>query len=204
MEPRPTVLVSVVQQLGAQLFDAVFQGSVGRAYAGSHAVVRERGHGLRVQLRIRDESLLELPWECLYDSDDDGYLALRVETSIVRYPEVLGSPRPFEVDGAIRVLGVMVEVDDGLGTRRPRGTAAHRAGVRGSPWHGRGRVAREPYVAAAEGPAPGREWHVFHYVGHARPGFITLDDDGGSEPGELSGTDLAALLGEKTRHSGWR
>ena len=193
---QATGSASVVQQLGAQLFDAVFQGSVGRAYAGSQAVVRERGHGLRVQLRIRDESLLELPWECLYDSDDDGFLALRVETSIVRYPEVLGAPRPFEVGGVIRVLGVVVEVDaDGGSDAREEQLLIAQAfeDLHGAEveW------LDNPTWRQLRDRVLGGEWHVFHYVGHARPGFITLNDDGGSEPGELSGTDLAALLGER-------
>ena len=186
----------VVQHLGAELFDAIFLGSVGRAYACSQAVVRERGHGLRVQLRIRDDALQELPWECLYDADDGGYLALRVETSVVRFPEVLGSPRSFAVEGPLRVLGVVIEVGDGpeLGARGER-LLIERA------FEGlRGRVEVEwlenPTWRQLRDKVLGEEWHVFHYVGHARPGFLTLDDDGGSEPGELSGADLAALLGE--------
>lgn len=189
--------VPVAQCLGAELFDAVFQGSVGRAYAGSQAVVRERGHGLRVQLRIRDDALRELPWECLYDADDGGYLALRVETSIVRFPEVLGSPRPFAVDGALRVLGVMIEAGDGTGLDL-RGERLHIAqafaelpGLVEVEW------LENPTWRQLRDRILGEEWHVFHYVGHARPGFVTLDEDGGSEPGELSGADLAILLGEQ-------
>jgi tetratricopeptide (TPR) repeat protein len=188
---------SVVQRLGAQLFDALFQGSVGRAYAGSQAVVRERGHGLRVQLRIRDESLLELPWECLYDSDDGDFLALRVETSIARYPEVLGGPRPFEVDSVLRVLGVMVEVDEDAGS----GARGERLLIARAFEDLQGKVEVEwldnPTWRQLRDRVLAGEWHILHYVGHARPGFITLDDDGGSEPGELSGSDLAALLGER-------
>ena len=194
---QATLQASVVQQLGAELFDTVFQGSVGRAYVGSQAVVRERRHGLRVQLRIRDESLLELPWECLYDSDDGDFLAIRVETSIVRYPEVLGAPRPFEVDGVIRVLGVMVEVDEDAGSD----ARAERALIAQAFEDLHATVEVEwldnPTWRQLRDRVLGGEWHVFHYVGHARPGFITLNDDGGSEPGELSGSDLAALLGER-------
>src|SRR6266568_8688552 len=62
--------------LGAGLFDAVFNGDVLVAWSRSIDVARDRQHGVRLRLRLADvPSLAGLPWEFLYDKRGNRFFA---------------------------------------------------------------------------------------------------------------------------------
>ncbi|MGD9374782.1 MAG: CHAT domain-containing protein [Anaerolineae bacterium] len=90
----------VVRQVGARLHHALFPAPV-LALAERSRVTAPQGH-LRLRLHIEPEALVALPWELLHDGD--SFLALRPDTSIVRYPEVARPVEPLPVEGPLRVL----------------------------------------------------------------------------------------------------
>src|SRR5262245_52777206 len=64
----------LVQQIGRQLFEALFTGPVYGTYRASLGVAQERGTRLRVVLRLAAPELAALPWETLFDPETETYL----------------------------------------------------------------------------------------------------------------------------------
>jgi hypothetical protein len=73
-----------VKQIGAQLFSALFEGTLGDIYRFACEQTLSTGIGLRLRLVMRDFELAELPWEFLYDPSRRDFLALSAQTSIAR------------------------------------------------------------------------------------------------------------------------
>lgn len=61
-----------VQDFGGKLFDAVFTGDIEHLYRSSLASAARGGKGLRVLLRLPEDSALHAkPWEFLFDTNGD-------------------------------------------------------------------------------------------------------------------------------------
>lgn len=95
-----------IAQLGSRLYDMVFAGAVGTSLVRN----LERTSGRpRIVLRL-DKKLANLsavPWELLYSSHLNRYLAPSVDTPIVRYLEVTHSGRMEPVSPPLVVLGLL-------------------------------------------------------------------------------------------------
>ncbi|MCX7669198.1 MAG: hypothetical protein N2439_03905, partial [Anaerolineae bacterium] len=77
---------ATVEEAGRLLFEAVFAGEVLTALRRSLDRAGRHGGGLRIRLRLTaTPDLADLPWEALYDSGRERFLALSTETPIVRY-----------------------------------------------------------------------------------------------------------------------
>jgi hypothetical protein len=191
------------EQVGGELFRAVFRGELLKAFQGCLARA-EGGPGLRIRLRLNDvPHLAGLPWETLYDADGRGFLALSGRTPVVRYLELSEGLGTLLVEPPLRVLAVistprgyreLAEADEEW--RRLRAALA--------PLLESGRIEVErlasPTCAALEARLrTGPPVHVLHFVGHG--GFSELrgegmlvfeDQDGNGAP--LGGPSLAYLL----------
>ena len=107
---RPSLRRSI---LGERLFDAVFTGAVAECLHRSVAHAVENNMLLRIRLRLSDcPDLANLPWELLYDSSDDWFLALSDRTPVVRYLQLPDPPRPLHVTLPLRVLVIKSEPVD--------------------------------------------------------------------------------------------
>ena len=104
--------MTTAKSFGAALFDAVFAGDV-RACLRS-AVDEARRENTRVRLRIRlaDPVLADLPWEFLYNPAVNRFLALSVQTPVVRYMELPEVIQPISVTPPIRVLVMISSPSD--------------------------------------------------------------------------------------------
>jgi hypothetical protein len=188
-----------VQQFGAALFDALIADDVRVLVGASRDRATHDGKRLRLVLRIRPPELSRLPWEFLYNTGGDEYLALTMP--LLRYPEVLEPRRPLEVSPPLEILGMVARPSDrdpldveqeqqwlqaALAdlerTRRVRLTW-----IKGQTW-------RELQGAMRQG-----RWHAFHFIGHggfdqtADEGIVALaDEQGGTRP--LHAGDLSLLL----------
>jgi hypothetical protein len=90
--------IAAAKQMGGRLFEAVFTGGIGECLHRSVARAREENTLLRIRLRLSDcPELANLPWELLYDSSDDWFLALSGRTPVVRYVQLPDPPRPLRV-----------------------------------------------------------------------------------------------------------
>jgi WD40 repeat protein len=188
-----------VLQFGAALFDALIAGDVRVLVGASRDRATHEGKRLRLVLRIRPPELSRLPWEFLYNTGSDEYLALTMP--LLRYPDVLEPRRPLEVSPPLEILGMVarpsdrdpLEIEEEQQWLEAALVDLERAGqvrltwIEGQTWRNLQRAMRQ-----------GR-WHVFHFIGHggfdrtADEGIIALaDDQGGTRP--LHAGDLSLLL----------
>jgi WD40 repeat protein len=188
-----------VLQFGAALFDALIAGDVRVLVGASRDRAAQEGKRLRLVLRIRPPELSRLPWEFLYNTGADEYLALTMP--LLRYPEVLEPRRPLEVSPPLEILGMVarpsdrdpLEIEEEQQWLRSALVDLERAGrvrltwIEGQTWRDLQRAMRQ-----------GR-WHVLHFIGHggfdqtADEGIIALaDDQGGTR--SLHAGDLSLLL----------
>jgi hypothetical protein len=96
----PTDSLDPVRDLGARLYDALFSGSIERAFARTLEVEREA----RVRLVLNDDEAMAIPWEFLYDRRRNDFLVLSTRTPLVR--SVYRGDRPrasSRLDAPVRV-----------------------------------------------------------------------------------------------------
>jgi hypothetical protein len=96
-------------EIGGKLFRAVFRGEVGDLFLQSLSQAGSEGQGLRIRLRInpRDRSLASLqrlPWELLYRTETEDFLALSRRTPIIRALDVPRSVAPPRAEPPLRIL----------------------------------------------------------------------------------------------------
>ena len=192
-----------VKALGADLFEALFRGSIRALLASSQREAEGRHDGLRIRLRLEAPDLAALPWEFLYDGDRGDYLTLAASTPLVRYVRLEAPAEPLRVRQPLRILGVVASPTGlpALNVDRERQRlelALEGARGRGAVelvWLG-GQTARYLQAALRQGP-----WHILHFIGHGGfdpdkgEGLIVLaGDDGGPEL--LYATNLARLVAD--------
>lgn len=102
----PTDSLDPVRDLGTRLHDALFQGSIERAFAGTLDAWGEA----RVRLNLSDEEAMAIPWEFLYDRRRGDFLVLSTRTPLVRsWDHVSRRPAP-PLEAPVRVLVVASDV----------------------------------------------------------------------------------------------
>lgn len=191
------------QQIGDELFRALFSDQVGLLWARSLGAVQDGG--LRIQLRFKlDEepagsSLLHsLPWELLRQPDTRDFLALSRQTPVVRYLKV---PRPVSVSLRPPILRILVVLSSPAGLP-PLDVAREQREIQEA-WGGRPEVVvdclERPRTEALREALRLRPYHVLHFMGHGKldsstgEGLLFFEDrDGKIDP--VSGEALATLL----------
>jgi outer membrane protein assembly factor BamB len=191
----------IVQDFGRQLTDALLAGKVRTLFDLSRREAYERDVGLRLKLRVQAPDLSVIPWEFLYDEQEDEYLALARSTPVVRYLELPQPLKPLTVTPPLNILGMIASPTD----QDPLDTGRERKRLEEAikPLQADGRVAltwiegqtwRDLQRAMRNG-----EWNVFHFIGHGAydevkdEGLIALCDDGGRTH-LLSAGQLGRLL----------
>jgi outer membrane protein assembly factor BamB len=191
----------IVQDFGRQLTDALLTGKVRTLFDLSRREAYERDVGLRLKLRVQAPDLSVIPWEFLYDEQEDEYLALARSTPVVRYLELPQPLKPLTVTPPLNILGMIASPTD----QDPLDTGRERKRLEEAikPLQADGRVAltwiegqtwRDLQRAMRNG-----EWNVFHFIGHGAydevkdEGLIALCDDGGRTH-LLSAGQLGRLL----------
>jgi hypothetical protein len=172
-----------IQDFGGKLFDAVFSGAIEHLFRSSLATSFREGKGLRIRLRLPEDSELHMrPWELLFDTKSREFLAVSVHTPLVRYLPVAQPIPPITVEGPLRVLVALSSPTD-----HPRIDIAREWEIL---CH-----ALEPSISAGQlvlGRIPGhctfdklrdslRHFgaHVFHFVGHGIAEALVLERESG-------------------------
>ena len=104
--------MSAVKAFGAALFRAVFSGDVKACFRSSRDEARRQNAGLRIRLRLADASVVDLPWEYLYNPAVNRFLALSLQTPLVRYMDLPERIQPISVTPPIRVLVMIASPTD--------------------------------------------------------------------------------------------
>lgn len=190
------------QAIGAQLFDAVFQGEVLSCLRRSMDEAGRLRKGLRIRLRLSDvPELANLPWELLYDRSRASFLALSRETPLVRYLDLPEPARDLDAQPRLRVLAVIASPAGLPPLDVVQEWANLKAGL--SELEARGAVVVErleaPSVAALQNQLLRHEYHILHFLGHgdfdpaAGDSVLLLQGEDGRAQA-VSGQYFAALL----------
>ena len=96
--------MEAARRFGARLFQSVFSDEVYASFIGSLYEAHSQDKGLRIRLRVNAKELITYPWEYLYNSNQDNFLSLSVDTPIVRYLDLPQRPSALTVKPPLSVL----------------------------------------------------------------------------------------------------
>jgi CHAT domain len=191
------------EMVGGELFRALFQGEVLKAFEGCLAKSADRS-GLRIRLRLKDvPELARLPWEYLFQADGRHFLALSPRTPVVRYLELNEPLEKLAVEPPLRVLAVISTPKDyePLPAADQEWQLLCRALARLP--GGQIEVERlEPptHAALEQRLRTGGPFHILHFIGHGhfselrREGVLIFEDETGKEGVPVGAKYLASLL----------
>ena len=194
--------MQAAKAFGIRLYEAVFSGQVRDLYQGALRSAEREGYGLRLLLRLSDvPELVNVPWEYLYEPSLARFLALSVDTPVVRYMDIPRQILPLNVQPPLRVLTMIssprefpqldVEAEwkilnDALSDLIQRGQVSLTR-------------LEQPTLIALQRQLRKEEYHVFHYIGHGtysdykEDGLLLLEDEQGAGA-PVSGHYLGTLL----------
>jgi len=189
---------------GGQLFETVFSGAIRSALSASLAEVRRRNVGLRLRLRLTDApELCNLPWEFLYDGALNRFLCLSKETPVVRFLELPDASRPLTVKPPLHVLVMIASPTDYPPLDVEREWSQLSGALADVQSAGLVTVDRLKIASLLQlqRRLKDREYHIFHFIGHAgfddvaQDGALVLEDE--NRRGRVvSGQDLGMLLAD--------
>jgi tetratricopeptide (TPR) repeat protein len=191
------------KKFGGRLFDAVFTKDMWACLRRSLEVAQAEGAGLRIRLQLtRDaQALADLPWEYLYDSELNRFLALSADTPVTRYLALPEPVRPLTIQPPLKVLVMISSPSDYLPLDVEREwtilqDALHDLSRDGLVVAERLEKATLPHLQRRLRRG---EYHIFHFIGHGafdegtQDGVLLLEDDAGRGRA-VSGQDLGTLL----------
>ncbi|MCL4862494.1 MAG: CHAT domain-containing protein [Caldilineaceae bacterium] len=194
--------LAAAKEFGGKLFATVFAAEVNDCLQRSLAEAAGQNAGLRFRLRLSSApELLDLPWELLYQPAQNRFLALSVETPLVRYLDLPGRVAPLAVTPPLNILVVVASPRDYPALDVEVEWQRLREAVRDLEVRGLLTVDRleTPTLAALQRQLRRKEYHVFHFIGHggfdeqAQDGLLMLEDEhSNSRP--VSGQYLGVLL----------
>jgi hypothetical protein len=199
----PAATLTRPQQVGDELFNAVFSGPVLSLFERSMGMLHGSQRGLRVKIHIDPEDpsltqLASLPWEFIYRKDTRDFLNLSKFTPIVRYLDVQRPFAPLPLERPLRILVVISDPADyaGLNLERERNliekTWAKHEGIQVE-------FMENASILALQQRLVRRQYHVLHYMGHGAfdeysgQGVLVMQNEHGL--GQLvDGSSLGVLL----------
>ena len=191
-----------LRDVGRQLFDALFSGPVHEVYRASVSAADQRGERLQVVLRLDVPELAAIPWEAMYDTENDQYICLN-DPLIRHIPST--TAEPVEVTSSLEVLA-LVASPDGLTSLDVEAERKKLSDALAEPIAD-GRIHLKWLMQAGwddvQDEMLSGTWHVLHFIGHgdydltSDQGVIALvGDDGG--PHLVEADRLADLLNQAT------
>jgi hypothetical protein len=188
---------ATIEEFGGRLFDAVFTGDIEHLFRSSLDVAYRNGKGLRIRLRLPDDSELHSrPWEFLFDTERREFLAVKEHTPLVRYLPVAQPIAPIAVDGPVRILVALAAPTD-----HPRLDVAREWEILSNALEipvasGKVKLDRVPGRCTFDNLRDALRHfgaHVFHFIGHGMPGALVLEQEAGKGL-EMEATQLRAAF----------
>ncbi|MCG3140593.1 MAG: Hercynine oxygenase [Anaerolineae bacterium] len=164
---------------GGKLFDAVFAGELFGLWRSSFNAATAQGKGLRLRLRlIETPELLDLPWEFLYDSANNQFVALLTKTPVVRFLDLPTPIQPLKTNLPLRVLAVVSDPNDYDALDVEREWVNVQKATQNLETRGALTLTRLPQATLSEMRRALRqtEYHVLHFIGHGA--FVADEQDG--------------------------
>jgi outer membrane protein assembly factor BamD (BamD/ComL family) len=202
-EVSPAATVTQPQQVGDELFNAIFSGPVLSLFERSMGMLHGSQRGLRIKIHIDPEDptlaqVASLPWEYIYRKDTRDFLNLSKFTPIVRYLDVQRPFAPLPLERPLRILVVISDPADymGLDLERERTliekTWARQEGIQVE-------FMEHASILTLQQQLVRKRYHVLHYMGHGAfdeyngQGVLVMQNENGL--GQLvDGSSLGILL----------
>ncbi|HYP20611.1 MAG TPA: CHAT domain-containing protein, partial [Chloroflexia bacterium] len=180
----------------------MFKGDAQECLRRDLSYAQQQDARLRLRLSLTEApELADLPWEYLYNPANNKFLALSVETPVVRYLELRERIAPLTVNPPLRVL-MMVSSPSDFDALDTQAEAKNLHSALAD-LEARGLVEIETMedanLAALQRKLRRGEYHIFHFIGHGgydhqtEQGVLILEDDNGRGRA-VSGQDLGMLL----------
>jgi hypothetical protein len=189
----------LLRTFGTRLFRSVFSGHVQECLERSRLAAQSEGAGLRIRLRT-PPALANVPWEYLYD-EEDGFVGLKPETSLVRYTELRRPVRPFSISPPLRILAIISAPTDAPTIQAEEEWSKLNEALRELIGNGVVQLDRlDGGTFAALQERIREKYHVLHFIGHGhydengQDGVLALEGtDGNSHL--VTGRDLWTIIG---------
>ncbi len=199
-----SLLNKKVKIFGLRLFDILFVGEIRNCYYQSRVRARSETKGVRLRLNFQAPELAVLPWEFIFDPNENDHVSLSYNTPIVRYLDVLKPGGSLSINPPLQILGMVVSPSDlrPLDIRREQQRInqalknLQSRGLVNLTWLS-GQTTRHLQQIMRS-----NDWHVFHFIGHGgfdpemNEGTIALCHEQDGDAQFLSATQLARLLGD--------
>lgn len=194
-------MIEVAKCFGGRIFDAVFQNEVRGCLQSSLAQAEANGVGLRIRIRLNAPELTNIPWEYLYNPSLDSFLALSVETPLVRYIELPLRIRPLKVKPPLNILVMISSPKDYSPLHVEQEWSRLKEALRDLEQRGLVtlELLEEANLSALQRRLRQGAFHIFHFIGHgifdeqANDGVLILEDDV-SNGRPVSGEYLGLIL----------
>jgi hypothetical protein len=190
----------LIRQFGSQLFRSIFTGHVQECLDRSRLAAESEGAGLRIRLRT-PSVLANVPWEYIYDEEDEEFVGLNPETALVRYTEMPRPVRPFTIVPPLRILAMISAPSDIPKIQAEDEWNKLNEALRDLIREGMVKLDR---LDGGTLPALQRrirkEYHVLHFIGHGRydenvqDGALAFEGADGKTR-LVTGRDLGVIIG---------
>lgn len=194
--------MEAAKEFGGKLFNALFADDVKSCWQNSLNDANRNQAGLRLRLRLSDTpELLDIPWEFLYYASLNRFLALSVETPLIRYLDLPGHITTLIVRSPLRVLVMIANPRDYPTLDVEREWQRLKEAVINLEQSGLLEIERLPLptLGVLQRQLRQNEYHIFHFIGHggyderAQDGVLMLEDENGRSR-LISGQDLGMIL----------
>lgn len=191
--------------LGGDLFNCLFTGDIAQLFHTSLAIARNENTGLRLRLSCSGApTLINLPWELLFDSDRKSYIGLSNQTPIIRKLDLPHSPRIRKVEGCLHVLVMISSPKDYSPLEVEREWERINQATKELQQANRISLKRiDPSLSTLQSELRKGSFHIFQFIGHG--GFNQSNNDGvlvfedGENKGHMvSGQFLGTILHDES------
>lgn len=198
--------VDTSREFGSALFKAVFDNDVDICLRNSITAL-EANQSLRIRLRLSAApELVDIPWEYLYDPSTNRFLALSVDTPLVRYLDLPGRIIPLTVKPPLNVLVMISSPTDVVQLDVEQEWRKLKSAVADLEQRQQLHLERleNATLDALQQRLRRNDYHIFHFIGHggfdpnSNDGLLMFEDEQGRGKA-VSGRILGTLLhDEKT------
>jgi hypothetical protein len=187
---------------GTKMFDAVFAGEVGMQWRRSVDAAERDERGLRLRLRLADApELRELPWEYLYSSAADRFIALSTWTPVVRHVSLDRAAEILNVTPPLKMLAMVSSPTDAPGLDVDAEWERLSESLADVVAAGLIEVTslENATLRSLQRAIRDDQFHVFHFIGHggfdesSQDGVLLLEDERGRAR-EVTGRELGTIL----------
>jgi hypothetical protein len=201
----------IVQEVGSQLFEFIFQRKILELYQECSIAARKDDQPFLIRLRVRDPTLAYVPWETMYDKKNRFYVTTSQSTPFTRAVDDYAEERRGCAARPIRMLGMAarVKVLNGFPLDEIEVDAEQVAIKKALSELNDGKRLKLSWIPSAKARDlnrrflrgdEGKRWDMFHFIGHGghdperQMGFIVVQEEGGSKGIRLYADMLKTFL----------